>query len=69
MNYRKIIYFAELGTEETNWKPLLHLGNPFMTMDSAIKYVRNNYAFGGGYAIGLTTYDQKRRGNAMWDNF
>ena len=69
MNYRKIIYFAYLGTEETKWRPLLHLGEPFTDITTAIRYVRNNYAYGGGYALGLTTYDQKRRGNAIWDNF
>jgi len=69
MNYRKIIYFAHLGTEETKWKPLLHLGEPFTDINAAIAYVRANYNVGGGYALGLTNYDQKRRGNAMWDNF
>ena len=68
IKYSQVIYYTHFGPEfQHRWKVLLHLGEPFVTLESAIKYVRNNYSFNYD-RIGLATFEQMERGNAEWDN-
>jgi len=69
IKYSQVIYYTtfEIGWE-SNWEILMHMGRPFTTMESAIKYVRHNYKFGGAVYIGLAPFDQMEIGNASWDN-
>ena len=74
IKYSEVIYYTDsiLGWKE-GWKPLMHMGVPFVTIESAILYVRHNYRFMmGGPAqnhIGLSTFKQMELGNVEWDNF
>lgn len=63
IKFSEVIYYtnSELGWGE-GWEVLKHMGIPFVTIESAIHYVRNNYKYQmGGPAlnhIGLSTFKQ-----------
>jgi hypothetical protein len=71
IKYSEVIYYTTPDMKwGEDWEILKHMGVPFVTIESAIKYVRHNYKFRPAFNhIGLATFEQMEKGNAEWDNF